>query len=153
MHKVINMSNQQSKIQNIIKIIESDKVLRSIVRVLLMINAVKFELDAEVDAMFAGARRIHGYGDDTEATYLEEYADKFRAHVAGLDEAVEEATRLMIRYLSRVTGKPVMHSYSVENERDVIAWKYAEDVNAWCLDFDYIDKDGRVHELTSICLD
>lgn len=147
------MSNQQSKIQNIIKIIESDKVLRSIVRVLLMINAVKFELDAEVDAMFAGARRIHGYGDDTEATYLEEYADKFRAHVAGLDEAVEEATRLMIRYLSRVTGKPVMHSYSVENERDVIAWKYAEDVNAWCLDFDYIDKDGRVHELTSICLD
>ena len=139
----------QSQIQNII---ESDKVLRSIVRVLLMVNSVKFEVDSEVDAMFADVRRIRGYGDDTEATYLEEYADKFRAHVTDLDEAVEEATRLMIRYLSRVIGKPVIHSYSVNDEKDIVTWKYAE-IDDWCIDFDYIDEKGNVHELTSICLD
>ena len=149
----MSQTRTQSQIQNIQNIIENDKVLRGIVRILLMVNAVKFEVDAEVDAMAEDTRKLHGYGDDVETTYLEEYADKFRAHVSGLDDAVEEATRLLVRYLSRVTGKPVMHSYSVNNEKDIITWKYAEDVNEWCLDFDYIDKDGNVHELMSICLD
>ncbi|NPA98581.1 MAG: hypothetical protein GXO43_04295 [Crenarchaeota archaeon] len=155
----------QTTIESLSEKLEKDPVFNKIINAMLMLDSELDELRGLAEEV---SKAIEYYGSDDYKSLVSDDSDKelisnilddasdyleqLKGHIGVLDDVSDTLTKAIVRYLSKITGKKVMHRYDVdENTRDVITWMYAE-TKEYCLDISYIDENGEEHYIYSKCI-